>query len=84
MEKGEPTGKSRFANLLTEIRTRLQEKEGYVIEPDNNLAESVGITVEQLKQNLEARQEFIEKSLKDYPTNEALDTLADEIDEQCK
>lgn len=48
------------------------------------LAESVGITVEQLKQNLEARQEFIEKSLKDYPTNEALDTLADEIDEQCK
>ena len=48
------------------------------------LAESVGITVEQLKQNLEARQEFIQKSLKDYPTNEALDTLADEIDEQCK
>ena len=48
------------------------------------LAESVGITVEQLKQNLEARQEFIDKSLKDYPTNEALDALADEIDEQCK
>ena len=48
------------------------------------LAESVGITVEQLKQNLEARQEFIQKSLKDYPTNEALDALADEIDEQCK
>jgi hypothetical protein len=23
MEKGEPTGKSRFANILTEIRTRL-------------------------------------------------------------
>jgi hypothetical protein len=25
-----------------------------------------------------------DKSLKDYPTNEALDALADEIDEQCK
>ena len=48
------------------------------------LAESVGITVEQLKQNLEARQKLIDKSLKDYPTNEALDALADEIDEQCK
>ena len=48
------------------------------------LAESVGITVEQLKWNLEARQRLIDKSLKDYPTNEALDTLADEIDEQCK
>lgn len=37
MEKGEPTGESRFANILTKIRTRLQEKEGYVVEPDNSM-----------------------------------------------
>ena len=48
------------------------------------MAEKVGMSVEQLKQNLESRQEYINKSLKDYPANEALDELADQIDEQCK
>lgn len=48
------------------------------------MAEKTGMSVEQLKQNLESRQEYINKSLKDYPANEALDELADQIDEQCK
>ncbi len=48
------------------------------------MAEKAGMSVEQLKQNLESRQEYINKSLKDYPANEALDELANQIDEQCK
>ena len=48
------------------------------------MAEKAGMSVEQLKQNLESRQEYINKSLKDYPANDALDELANQIDEQCK
>ncbi len=51
MEKGEPTGKSRFANILTEIRTRLQEKEGYVIEPDSGLQKTEQKSVNEIDKN---------------------------------
>lgn len=37
-----------------------------------------------LVHNTEDRQDYIDKSLKDYPANESLDNLADKIDEQCK
>lgn len=60
----------RFAPMLTQIRQELTN-EGHTLK-------------EQQQPSAESRQEHINKSLKDRPANEALDGLANQIDEQCK
>lgn len=69
-------GEKRLAKAL--------ENAGAIYSEIQKNGQIIGKWTKPLKQNLKDRQGYIDKSLKDYPANESLDKLADEIDEQCK